>query len=125
MVEILAVTGCSILACLAVFQAALILGAPLGRFAWGGAHTVLPLGFRIGSFTSIMLYIVFAVLLLNKAGMINIVAEGIVRSGIWVTTVYFFIGVPLNAISRSKPERMVMTPVVSALAGIFLIVALN
>jgi hypothetical protein len=34
---------------IAAFQAALALGAPLGRAAWGGAHMRLPTGLRIAS----------------------------------------------------------------------------
>ena len=44
-----------ILALLAVFQLALVLGAPLGRFAWGGTHRVLPARLRIGSAVSIVI----------------------------------------------------------------------
>ena len=42
-----------ILAALAVFQLALAAGAPLGRFAWGGSHEVLPPRLRVGSLVSI------------------------------------------------------------------------
>ena len=47
-----------LLALLAVFQLALALGAPLGHFAWGGAHRVLPRRLRIGSLVSIVIYAV-------------------------------------------------------------------
>ena len=40
-------------------------------------------------------------------------------------TGYFALGVPLNAISRSRPERLVMTPVVLLLALCCLVVALG
>ena len=39
----------AILGVLAVFQLALALGAPIGHFAWGGAHRVLPARLRIDS----------------------------------------------------------------------------
>ena len=40
-------------------------------------------------------------------------------------TGYFSLGVPVNAISRSRPERLVMTPVVLLLALSCLVVALG
>jgi hypothetical protein len=53
--QLAAIVACAVLAGLTVFQAALIAGAPLGRFAWGGQHDVLPAKLRIGSAVSIAL----------------------------------------------------------------------
>ena len=64
-----AVAAIVVLAALAVFQLALIAGAPLGRFAWGGQNRVLPVGFRVGSAISIVLYAVFGLILLQRAGL--------------------------------------------------------
>ena len=50
-----AVVASVLLAGLAVFQVALIAGAPLARFAWGGQHRVLPTRLRIGSAVSVAL----------------------------------------------------------------------
>ena len=36
--------------------------------------------------------------------------------GMWIVFAYFVLGIPLNAISRSRPERFTMTPVVTVLA---------
>lgn len=121
-----AVIACVLLAALAVFQAALILGAPLGRFAWGGQHDVLPNKLRIGSFTSIILYVLFAYVALAKAGMVApLVNEGFTDVFSWVLTAYFAVGIVLNGISRSKPERLVMTPTVVVLTALYLVLSLN
>lgn len=126
MVEILAYAGCFILACLSIFQIALIAGAPIGRFAWGGQHTVLPLKLRIGSVVAVLLYAFFAAVLLTKSGVVDLIANNvIVDIAMWIITAYLFIGIFMNAISRSKPERFVMTPVTIILALIFLLVELN
>ena len=45
-----------LLAALAVFQLLLAMGAPLGRYAWGGQHHVLPMALRVGSVISIVIY---------------------------------------------------------------------
>jgi hypothetical protein len=120
-----ALAFCVVIGLLGVFQLALAAGAPLGRFAWGGAHERLPTGFRIGSLVSIVIYAVFAIIVLERAGMIALLPFDIAGIGIWVITAYIGLGVVMNAISRSKPERMVMTPVALALFGTSLVVALG
>jgi hypothetical protein len=114
-----------LLALLAVFQLALALGAPLGHFAWGGAHRVLPRRLRIGSLVSIVIYAVIALLALDRVGLIDVVPDGVSTVGMWVAFGYFVLGIPLNAVSRSKPERYTMTPVVAVLALLSLLVALS
>jgi hypothetical protein len=109
-----AIAACVILAALAVFQAALIAGHPLGRMAWGGQHEVLPRNLRIGSAVSIVLYAVFGYVALGKAGLV---------APLGGQTGYFALGVVMNAISRSKPERLVMTPVALVLAVLYFVVA--
>lgn len=121
----LAVLAVVVLAGLAVLQAALVAGAPLGRFAWGGQHTVLPTGLRVGSAVSIALYAGFAVLILGAAGAPAVLSAGFVDVAIWVLAGYFVLGIGMNAISRSRPERFLMTPVCALLAVICLTVALR
>jgi hypothetical protein len=114
-----------LLAALAVFQGLLVAGAPLGRFAWGGQHEVLPTGFRIGSVVSIALYAAFAVLILQAAGLIYPLPDDFADVAIWVLTGYFVLGIAMNAISRSRAERRTMTPVVAILAVTSLVLALG
>ena len=108
-----------LLAALALFQIALVLGAPLGRFAWGGGSTVLPTRLRVGSAVSVLVYAVIAWVV---AGSVDDEGSAL---GIWVLTGYFALGVALNAASRSRPERLVMTPVALLLALSCLVIALG
>ena len=62
-------------------RALLVAGAPLGRFAWGGQHEVLPTGHRIGSVVSIALYAGFAVLILQAAGTLSLLPGRVRRGG--------------------------------------------
>ena len=87
MSAIAAVAFTAVMVALAVFQLALIAGAPLGHFVWGGADRVLPRGKRIGSVVSL--------------------------------------GIVMNGISRSKPERYTMAPVCVVLTVLSLVVALG
>jgi hypothetical protein len=102
-----------ILAALGALQVLLAAGQPLGRFAWGGQHNVLPTNLRIGSILSILLYILFAAVIADRAGLITF---GFPDYAIWALAAYFVLGVFTNAVSRSKPERNVMTPVALLLA---------
>jgi hypothetical protein len=120
-----ALVGVALLAALAVFQGLLIAGAPLGRFAWGGQHVVLPRNLRIGSVVSVVSYAFFAVLMLQAAGAVEVLPEGFVAVAIWVLAGYFGLGIVLNAVSRSRSERAVMTPTVLVLTGICLVLALG
>lgn len=124
--QLFAILACSLLAGLTIFQAALIGGAPLGRMAWGGQHRVLPAKLRIGSAVSIGVYALFAYTALAKAVVVPaLVSESFTAITMWVMTAYFVLGVLMNGISRSKPERLIMTPTTLALAALYLVLALH
>ena len=124
MTTLAAALVCGLLGALAAFQALLTFGAPLGRFAWGGQHRVLPMALRIGSALSIPVYTLLAAVVLDRA---NLVATGapdaVVNTAAWVVVGYFFIGMGMNLASRSKSERAVMTPTVAVLCGLCAVVA--
>lgn len=102
---------------LCLFQLALALGAPWGRMAWGGQHPdKLPAGYRVGSVVGIIVYAAFAVLALDRAGVIDVVPDPVSQIGMWIVFGVLVLGTLMNLISRSKPERYAMTPVALALA---------
>ena len=125
MIELALYFACAILAVLGIFQVALIAGVPIGRFAWGGYHEVLPRKLRAGSLIAVLLYAVFAEFALDKAGVVSILPSSIVGIGMWIITGYFTLGVLANALSKSKSERLVMTPVALVLAVLFAIISLG
>jgi len=117
---------CVLMAGLIVFQAALIAGAPLGHFAWGGQDRVLPVAKRLGSATSIGLYLIFTVLILQRAGLAEVIPwPGAVVIATWVLAGYFLLGIVMNGASRSKPECWTMAPLCAVLAGLTILVALS
>ena len=123
---IAAIAFVTLIGVLVLFQLALAFGAPWGRFAWGGQHPgVLPLGYRIASGVSILIYGFIALLALDRAGVAAVFPNVFSQVGIWLVFVYLTLGVVMNAISRSKPERYAMTPVALALALLALLIALN
>ena len=86
---------------------------------------MLPARLRIGSLVAIVIYAIIAVLALDRVGLVDVVPDAVSTIGMWVVFAYFVIGIPLNAISRGKPEWYVMTPVVTVLAVLSLLVVLS
>src|SRR6478735_11005685 len=114
-----------ILVLLAVFQLALVFGAPLGRFAWGGQHRVLPARLRIGSAISILIYALIDLIAWDRVGAINVFGEPFSEVAMWVIFAYFVLGILMNALSRSKPERYTMVPVSAVLAVLSFFIAMG
>lgn len=126
MVKVLAYIFCFILICLGIFQILLIIGLPLGHYAWGGQHNVLPIGFRIGSVLSLFIYLFFGLVILQRSKLINFFKnQKIVTFGTWFVVGYSFLGILANFASRSKNERLVMGPLVTIMAIISLVIALK
>lgn len=125
MIQTVAYIFVAVIVALTLFQIALAAGAPLGRFAWGGGHERLPVGFRLGSLASILIYGACATIILDRAGLVEAVSDDVSRIGAWVIAGFFSLGVLMNAISRSKPERFTMTPVAFVLAASAYVVAMG
>lgn len=114
-----------VIAALGVFQIALAAGAPLGRFAWGGAQTRLPAALRIGSLVSLLIYGACAAIIADRAGLADFMGDDVSGIGAWVVAGFLTLGVLMNAISRSAPERFTMTPVALVLAASAYVVAMS
>jgi hypothetical protein len=109
----------------ASFQAALALGAPWGRAAWGGAHRRLPGGLRIASAVAVVLWLVAALVVLARAGYgWSPIPLSVARWGTWLLFGLLVVGTLMNLASRSRPERLIQTPVAAVLAILCLVVAL-
>jgi hypothetical protein len=125
MVVIACILACAVLAGLAVVQVGAAAGAPWGHLVWGGGHRALPPRLRVGSMLSVVLYAGFAGVLLSSAGIVPGGDTFAIRVLTWVLFAYFVVGIGINAISRSRAERLTMTPTCTVLAAATLIVALS
>ena len=114
-----------LLALLAVFQLALVCGAPLGHFAWGGQHRVLPARMRVGSLIAIVIYALIALVSLDRIGAIQVFPNAVAVVAMWVIVAYFALGIAMNAMSKSRSERAVMVPLTIVLTVLSLLVALG
>ena len=125
-VQVAAIVGVVLFALLAIFQIALLLGAPWGEFAWGGQQKTLAPQRRAGSAVNIVLYGLMSLMLLSKAGYVYSPAIApILPFVLWFMVAFAAVGILLNAITRSRKERAVMLPTAIVLFVCQLIVALG
>lgn len=125
MVDLPALIATLILLVLSAFQIALAAGAPLGHFAWGGHHRVLPVRQRTASVSALAIYALVVSFVAQSAGWTTIWPEGRIEPTLWIITCYLAVSVGLNAMSKSRAERLVMTPVAAVLTALFLTLVLS
>jgi len=111
---------------IAVFQAALALGAPLGHAAWGGRQARLSTRLRIGSAVAVVFWILAALIVLGRAGFdVSPFPDVVERWGTWVLVGLLPVGALMNIASSSRWERYLWGPLALILAVLTLVVALN
>jgi len=111
---------------IAVFQVVIALGAPLGRAAWGGAHIVLPRNLRVASAVAVVIWVVAALVVLDRAGTSIIdLPDAVTSWGTWALVVVLPIGALMNFASSSPYERFGWGPLGLVLAMLTLILALS
>lgn len=116
---------CALLGILAIFQVLLIIGLPLGRFAWGGQNDVLPARLRVGSAISILIYAAFAAVALARYGLAAFLPAPADAVAMWVIAAYLLLSVLPNLASKSRDERRLMVPASLVLAGLAFATALG
>lgn len=118
---VLAAVGCVVIA---VFQAALALGAPLGRAAWGGTRSHLPPSLRVASGIAVVFWSFAAAVVLARAGVgATFLPDVVARWGTWILVVVLAIGAVMNAASASRWERYLWAPLALVLAVLCFFVA--
>jgi hypothetical protein len=111
---------------IAAFQLALALGAPLGRAAWGGGHTRLPVRLRVSSAVAVLVWAVAAVIVLGRVGLGPLaLPTAVYEWGTWLLVVVLILGAIVNFVSRSRWERFFWAPFSVILAVMTLVVALS
>ena len=112
---------------LAAFQAALALGAPLGRASWGGVHEGrLPRGLRIVSGVAVGFHVLAALIVPGRGGYRVVpLPGGVLRWGTWALVGLLLVGAVSNFASSSKRERFGWGPVTLILAVLCRFVALR
>lgn len=108
----------------ALFQIALALGAPWGEFTLGGRwRGALPATARLIPLLSVALLGCFCCVVLARAGLQVPVSWEPPSWAVWIVVAYCVLGLIANAASPSRRERQVWLPVVAAMLGASIIVA--
>ncbi len=110
----------------ACFHLLLALGQPLGEYAWGGGHKVLPKKLRLSSLSAVGILVLAGWVVLARGGLVAPGPEILfVRMATWGLSAYFALNTIGNLASKSSKERMVMSPATAILFACFLLVALS
>jgi hypothetical protein len=100
-----------------LFQLLLALGLPFGRLAYGGKYEKLPSKMKIISLIGIVIFIFASLSVLERAEIITIFNNPMfVTVFVWIIAVYLAFITLMNAISKSKWEKLIMTPISLTLA---------
>ncbi len=115
-----------LLAAIAVLYILLIAGLPYGEFAMGGQYKTVPNKKKPVYVVSLLFQAVAIVVVLQMAYALPLMLPyNVTRIVCFVFAAYFTLGIFMNAISKSKKERAVMTPVSAVIAACFWIIALG
>ena len=122
----ISIIGAVLLFIVAVLEVLLVCGFPLGEFTMGGRYKVLPPMYRIFAVSSIILQIFGALIMLQGGGFMNMwFGMKPTRIICYVFAGFFLINTFMNAISASKKEKYVMTPLAAVEAICFAATAFN
>ena len=103
---ITAILTCVLFALMSIFQLLLALGLPLGKAAYGGKYEKLPTNLRIASLIVVGIFVLLTVIV------------------IWILAGYSSLNVLMNAVSKSKWEKRIMTPLSLIIAICCFIIAI-
>lgn len=123
--NIFAIIGASALGIVIVLSVLMICGLPLGELTLGGQHKVFLGKMRLILLSQLILQVFFAVILLQKGGIMPLMFPFMVTKVICIVlAVYLSLNVFMNVFSKSKKERYIMTPLSLITAVCFWCVAL-
>lgn len=127
MVIHLAAAACAVIFIgMAIFQVLLTLGFPLGVATMGGYHKVLPQKLRIASGGSAIVLLIMGLVLLEQSELVSIGYNvKLMNSLTWLFTLYLAFNSVVNFLSKSKKEKLIMTPVSSIACVLCFLVALG
>jgi len=123
---ITAIIGSILFSIVIVLYILLASGFPYGEYAMGGKHKILPQKERIISAVSVIIQ-AFAIYILLRAG--SVISFGFSDKTAnllcYFFAVYLTLNVFMNLLSKSKKERLFMTPLSIVIAICFWLTALN
>lgn len=121
-----AIIGAIAFSMVIVLSILIICGLPLGELTMGGQYKVFPKSLRILLVSQLILQIFFVLIILQMGGFIPLWFSVEVTKIIGIVmAAYLSLNTIMNAISKSKKERYIMTPLSLISSICFWITALN
>ncbi len=110
----------------ALFQLAIVLGAPLGDYAYGGQISgVLPVRYRLVSVLSMLVFLAFAGHYLAQLGFFQpVLPTDLNAISNWGFVAFFVLAAVLNNITKSQQEKRVFGSVTIAMVLAAVMVAI-
>lgn len=122
-----AATAAALLLGVAVFQAAVALGAPLGDYVWGGfTQGELSPIFRIASAFAAVSLLWMALIVLARAGIsvpVTPAPTHRLKAFTWTLSGFMVLNTIGNLASQSSSEQLLMAPITALLAVLIAVVA--
>ena len=109
-----------------LFQLAIVLGAPVGEYAYGGQHQgVLPTRFRVTSVVSMLIMLAVAGHYMAQLGVFSpLLDEAGNAIANWGFVAFFALSALMNNISKSEKEKRVFGSITIAMLLSAILVAL-
>lgn len=109
-----------------IFQFVLALGAPLGEYTLAGKYPgKLPARMRLVALIQILILVLFALIVLIRAGLLLEQFYQFSRAAIWFVSGFFILGSITNLTSPSLKERRLWGPVNVLMLVLSLVIALS
>ncbi|CAH1202182.1 hypothetical protein PAECIP111891_02023 [Paenibacillus allorhizoplanae] len=123
---VLALIGSFLFLAVAILYILLAMGLPYGEFAMGGKYKVMPKQMRVACAISVLIQLVAIIFILQAGNVISIDALTTIAKGVcYFFSLYLIVNTIMNALSKSKKEKLLMTPLSFFTAICFLITAMN
>ena len=120
------IIGTCALAVVIVLSVLIICGLPLGEFTMGGKYMVYPVNLKFILVSQLVVQIFFVIILLQMGGFVGLWFSAKVTKIIGIVlAVCLSLNTFINAFSKSKKERFVMTPLSTITAVCFWVAALG
>lgn len=125
-VTVAAIIFCILILIIVLFQMGLAIGMPWGEYAMGGYFPArFPWHLRLLALLQGLLLLIFALIVLDKAGVFRLEIYSIPSFTIWLVAAFSFIATILNSMTQSKKEKRIWFPISVLLFITSLVVAFN
>ncbi|MBU5677759.1 hypothetical protein KQI88_15170 [Alkaliphilus sp. MSJ-5] len=122
----ISILGALVFGIATIIYVLLALGFPLGEFALGGKYKVMPIQFRIVCAISVLVQLFAIVIILQAGGIISLLFSLKATKMIcFFFAAYLSLNSIMNALSNSKKEKFIVTPLSIIAAVCFWITAFN